>query len=85
MPLALRGELEGLVWLPDREAGDWHMWCPLLVMLVGTMSYRQEANAIGDGSCGACAASAEKLRAQPQPSSDASRAVNSQPSSRGPS
>ena len=56
MPLVLHGELEGLVWLPDQEAGEWHLWCPLLFVLVGVMSYKQEAQAIGDGSCGACPA-----------------------------
>lgn len=53
MPLELHSEFLGLVWLPDQEAGNWHLWCPLLVVLVGAMSYKQEAKAIGDGSCGA--------------------------------
>eukprot|EP01043_Picozoa_sp_COSAG02_P085448 COSAG02_NODE_23092_length_730_cov_1.244057_2_plen_183_part_01 len=53
MPLQLLAWLEGLVWVPVGDAGQSALVWSSLVVLVGLVSFRNEAQAIGDGSCGA--------------------------------
>jgi hypothetical protein len=53
MPLQLVGWLEGLLWIPDGDAGNSALVWSSLVVVVGLVSFRNEARAIGDGSCGA--------------------------------
>ena len=53
MPFELAGLIEGVVWVPLGVAGESALVWSALVVLVGIVSFRSEARAIGDGSCGA--------------------------------